>query len=36
MKWLIDYFSDAKRQPKSDISIPDIKGMRDEKSRTEF
>ncbi|NRA92830.1 MAG: hypothetical protein HRU26_09120 [Psychroserpens sp.] len=36
IKWLTDYFSDAKRQPKSNISIPNIKGMRDEKSRTAF
>ncbi|SGY86114.1 hypothetical protein [Moritella viscosa] len=36
IKWLTNYFSDAKRQPKSDISIPNIKRLRDGKSKEEF
>ena len=35
-KWLTNYFSDDKRQPKSDIEIPSIKGIRSKESSKRF
>ncbi|MDD9175520.1 hypothetical protein ERW49_08310 [Aliivibrio finisterrensis] len=34
--WLTTYFLDSTRKPKSDISIPSIKGIREEKSQELF
>lgn len=34
--WLTKYFLDSTRKPESDISIPNIKGIREEKSQALF